>query len=154
MNPNITTSRFFSRIGGLKEIVIIGFIILRNILFLSFEMLTFFRILVIRWISFLKQRVMNMNRGSFQGSSFHITKRTWDINTRRTKCSTYLTDPTIGGNLRQPNTSLMKTDITHGAKNYEVIFCIVPICADLALCIFNLHFPLLLLQHLFTMQAF
>jgi hypothetical protein len=87
-----------------------------------------------------------VDRSAFHGSTLYIAQRTWKIDTSRSKSKTDITHPTLSRYLRQSDTPLMQTNITHTAEYDKVVVSIVSISTDLALCILKLSLTFLLLS--------
>lgn len=49
----------------------------------------------------------------------------------------HFADPAFRWDLRQPNASLMNTDVARGTEDNQIVVSIIPVSADLALHIFN-----------------
>lgn len=149
VNPNEMASWLFLRICSFGKIIIIRLIFPRlwkrsSVFLLVFVIWTLFSILIVLRVRVLEQRGTYVDVCSFHCTALYVAQGAWEVYSCWAEWCAYLADPVICWDFGQTNTTLVQTDIAHGAENNEIIISVVSIGADLTFCIFCLTLPLFL----------
>jgi hypothetical protein len=87
-----------------------------------------------------------MYSGSLHRPSSHVAEWARQVDACWPKSQTDVADPAFSRYFGQPNTSLVKTNVAHATEDNQVVVSIVSISANLALCVFILPIPLVILK--------